>query len=68
MSRRRSGCRTDGPVHYFGAMAAGRAGGLLSVRRDWRGWRVYGREELARAYALAARVPLAELPTADTHR
>jgi MerR HTH family regulatory protein len=41
---------------------------LLTVRRDARGWRTYGREELARAYALAARVPLAELPTADTHR
>lgn len=41
--------------------------GLLTVRRDARGWRTYGREELARAYALAARVPLAELPAAGTH-
>jgi hypothetical protein len=44
------------------------ARGLLTVRRDARGWRTYGREELARAYALAARVPLDELPAADTHR
>lgn len=39
--------------------------GLLHVPRDARGWRTYGREELARAYALAARVPLAELPAID---
>ena len=32
--------------------------GLLQVRRDHRGWRVYGREELARAMALAAHIPL----------
>lgn len=36
--------------------------GLLPVARDWRGWRVYGREELARAMALAAHLPLAEEP------
>ena len=40
--------------------------GLLAVRRDARGWRTYGREELARAYALAARVPLEELPAAGS--
>lgn len=33
--------------------------GLLQTRRDHRGWRVYGREELARAMALAAHIPLA---------
>lgn len=36
------------------------ARGLLQTRRDHRGWRVYGREELARAMALAAHIPLAE--------
>jgi hypothetical protein len=39
------------------------ARGLLQARRDHRGWRVYGREELARAMALAAHIPLAS----DTH-
>ena len=34
--------------------------GLVQARRDARGWRVYGREELARAMALAAHLPLAE--------
>lgn len=34
--------------------------GLLQARRDYRGWRVYGREELARAMALAAHIPLAD--------
>ena len=34
--------------------------GLLQTRRDHRGWRVYGREELARAMALAAHIPLAD--------
>lgn len=32
--------------------------GLLTARRDHRGWRVYGREELARAMALAAHIPV----------
>jgi hypothetical protein len=34
--------------------------GLLSPKRDWRGWRVYGRDDLARAMAVAAHLPLAE--------
>jgi len=42
------------------------ARGLLPVQRDWRGWRVYGREELARAMAMAAHLPLAELPADGT--
>jgi len=42
------------------------ARGLLPVQRDWRGWRVYGREELARAMAMAAHLPLAELPDNGT--
>jgi hypothetical protein len=36
--------------------------GLLTPQRDWRGWRVYSREDLARAMALAAHLPLADLP------
>lgn len=39
------------------------ARGLIQARRDHRGWRVYGREELARAMALGAHIPLAS----DTH-
>ena len=34
------------------------ARGLLQVRRDHRGWRVYGRDDLARAMAIAAHIPL----------
>jgi hypothetical protein len=35
--------------------------GLLVPRRDSRGWRVYGRDDLARALALAAHVPVDDL-------
>lgn len=38
------------------------AKGLLTPRRDWRGWRVYDRDDLARAMAVAAHLSLAELP------
>lgn len=34
--------------------------GLLEAKRDYRGWRVYDREALARAMALAAHIPLAD--------
>lgn len=44
------------------------ARGLLSVQRDWRGWRVYGREELALAMAMAVGRPLAELPAGTDGR
>jgi hypothetical protein len=37
------------------------ARGLLVPRRDYRGWRVYGRDDLARALALASHVPVADL-------
>lgn len=36
------------------------ARGLLEAKRDYRGWRVYDREALARAMALAAHIPLAD--------
>ena len=36
--------------------------GLLTPKRDWRGWRVYDRDDLARAMAVAAHLPLADLP------
>lgn len=35
--------------------------GLLRPARDHRGWRVYSRDDLARALALAAHVPVDEL-------
>lgn len=44
------------------------ARGLLPVQRDWRGWRVYGRDELARAMAMAAHLPLADLETDGRQR
>ena len=31
--------------------------GLLVASRDWRGWRTYGRDELARAMAVAGHLP-----------
>ena len=34
------------------------ARGLLTPRRDYRGWRVYSRDDLARALALASHVPV----------
>lgn len=34
--------------------------GLLTPSRDYRGWRTYGREDMARAMALLAHVPLAD--------
>jgi hypothetical protein len=37
------------------------ARGLLVPQRDYRGWRVYGRDDLARALALASHVPVADL-------
>ena len=37
------------------------ARGLLVPQRDYRGWRVYRREDLARALALASHVPVADL-------
>ncbi len=40
--------------------------GLLTPKRDWRGWRVYDRDDLARAMAVAAHLPLAELPEKTT--
>lgn len=42
------------------------AKGLLTPRRDWRGWRVYDRDDLARAMAVAAHLPLADLPESAT--
>ena len=42
------------------------AKGLLTPRRDWRGWRVYDRDDLARAMAMAAHLPLADLPESAT--
>lgn len=39
--------------------------GLLVPKRDARGWRVYGREDLARALALASHVPVADLAGHD---
>ena len=42
------------------------AKGLLTPRRDWRGWRVYDRDDLARAMAVAAHLPLADLDPAES--
>lgn len=35
--------------------------GLVTPKRDWRGWRAYDRDDLARAMAVAAHLPLADL-------
>lgn len=37
------------------------ARGLLTPQRDYRGWRVYSRDDVARALALASHVPVADL-------
>lgn len=47
------GCHPNSLVNW-------EARGLLEAKRDYRGWRVYDREALARAMALAAHVPLRE--------
>ena len=42
--------------------------GLLPIRRDWRGWRVYTRDDLARAMAIDAHLPPEEIARAGERR